>query len=57
MPIPQHAESRAFAEVRGDRLHVKEVVSAVMEGFIYNEAITAVEPRLDEAMEVLELLA
>jgi hypothetical protein len=28
----------------------------VMEGFIYNDAIAAVEPRLEEAMEVLDFL-
>ena len=28
----------------------------VMEGFLYNDSIAAVEPRLDEAMEVLDFL-
>jgi AcrR family transcriptional regulator len=42
--------------LRGNPELVATAIVRLMEGFVYNEAIAAVEPRLDEAMDVLDFL-
>lgn len=47
---------REDMQLRASPELVAFTIVRVMEGFIYNEAIAAVEPRLEEAMEVLDFL-
>ena len=43
-------------DVRADPGLVAFTIVRVMEGFVYNDTIAAVEPRIDDAVEVLDFL-
>jgi AcrR family transcriptional regulator len=52
----EEENQRGDMKLRASPVLVATTIVRVMEGFIYNDAIAAVEPRLDEADEVLDFL-